>query len=88
MNAENPQKNFMPCPGTITDVHLPGGNGIRVDTHIYHGYKVPANYDSMLLKLIVHDKDRVGAIAKMRSAIGELIVGGIETNVDFQITRS
>lgn len=84
INAENPQKNFMPCPGTITDVHLPGGNGIRVDTHIYHGYKVPANYDSMLLKLIVHDKDRVGAIAKMRSAIGELIVGGIETNVDFQ----
>lgn len=84
INAENPQKNFMPCPGLITDVHLPGGNGIRVDTHIYHGYKVPANYDSMLLKLIVHDKDRAGAIAKMRSAIGELVVEGIETNADFQ----
>lgn len=84
INAENPQKNFMPCPGTITDVHLPGGNGIRVDTHIYNGYQVPANYDSMLLKLIVHDKDRAGAIAKMRSAIGELVVEGIETNADFQ----
>lgn len=84
INAENPEKNFMPCPGLITNVHVPGGNGVRVDTHIYNDYKVPANYDSMLMKLIVHGKDRKEAIAKMRSALGELIIEGIETNVDFQ----
>lgn len=84
INAENPSKNFMPCPGTITNIHLPGGNGVRVDTHIYNDYKVPANYDSMLMKLIVHGKNRDEAIAKMRSALGELIIEGIETNLDFQ----
>lgn len=84
INAENPAKNFMPCPGRITTVHIPGGNGVRVDSHIYGDYKVPANYDSMLMKLIVHDKDREGAIAKMRSALGEVIIEGIETNIDFQ----
>ena len=84
INAENPEKNFMPCPGLITNVHVPGGNGVRVDTHIYNDYKVPANYDSMLMKLIVHGKDRTEAIAKMRSALSELIIEGIETNVDFQ----
>ncbi len=84
INAENPEKNFMPCPGTITDVHLPGGNGVRVDTHIYSDYKVPPNYDSMLMKLIVYDKDREAAIAKMRSALGELVIEGIDTNIDFQ----
>ncbi len=83
INAENPKKNFMPCPGRITNVHIPGGNGVRVDTHIYNDYQVPANYDSMLLKLIVHGKDREEAIAKMRSALGELIIEGIETNLDF-----
>lgn len=84
INAENPVKNFMPCPGLITNVHFPGGNGIRVDSHIYSDYKVPANYDSMLLKLIVHGKTREDAIAKMRSALGELVIEGIETNLDFQ----
>lgn len=84
INAENPEKHFMPSPGTITDVHLPGGKGVRIDTHIYNGYKVPPNYDSMLLKLIVHDKDRESAIAKMRSALGELVIEGIDTNIDFQ----
>ena len=84
INAENPAKNFMPCPGKITNIHIPGGNGVRVDTHIYNEYKVPANYDSMLMKLIVHGKDRAEAIAKMRSALGELIIGGIDTNLDFQ----
>lgn len=83
INAENPRKNFMPSPGLITNVHIPGGNGVRVDTHIYQDYKVPANYDSMLLKLIVHGKDREEAIAKMRSALGELVIEGIETNLDF-----
>lgn len=84
INAENPAKNFMPCPGKITNIHIPGGNGVRVDTHIYNEYKVPANYDSMLMKLIVHGKDRQEAIEKMRSALGELVIEGIETNLDFQ----
>lgn len=84
INAENPKKHFMPCPGRITNVHIPGGNGVRVDTHIYNDYTVPANYDSMLMKLIVYDKDRASAIAKMRSALGEVIIEGIETNIDFQ----
>ena len=84
INAEIPKKHFMPCPGRITNVHIPGGNGVRVDTHIYNDYKVPANYDSMLMKLIVYDKDRASAIAKMRSALGEVIIEGIETNIDFQ----
>ena len=84
INAENPERNFMPFPGTITNIHVPGGNGVRVDTHIYNDYKVPANYDSMLMKLIVHGRDRAEAIAKMRSALGELIIEGIDTNLDFQ----
>ena len=84
INAENPERHFMPCPGLITNVHTPGGNGVRVDSHIYSDYKVPPNYDSMLLKLIVRGKDRKSAIAKMRSALGELVIEGIETNLDFQ----
>ena len=74
INAENPERHFMPCPGLITNVHTPGGNGVRVDSHIYSDYKVPPNYDSMLLKLIVRGKDRKSAIAKMRSALGELVI--------------
>ena len=84
INAENPEKNFMPSPGRITNVHVPGGRGVRIDTAIYNDYMVPPNYDSMLLKLIVCDKDRDAAIAKMRSALGELVIEGIETNLDFQ----
>lgn len=84
INAENPSRHFMPCPGRIASLHLPGGNGVRIDTHIYADYQVPSNYDSMLLKLIVHGKDRLEAIEKMRSALGELIIEGIETNSDFQ----
>ena len=83
VNAENPSKNFMPCPGTITGLHLPGGNGIRVDTAIYSGYTVPQNYDSMLAKIIVHGKTREESIAKMKSAIAELVIDGIDTNRDF-----
>ena len=74
----------MPCPGVITDIHLPGGRGVRVDTAVYTNYRIPANYDSMILKLIVHDKYRESAIAKMRSALGELVIEGICTNLDFQ----
>ena len=83
INAENPDKNFMPCPGTITGLHVPGGNGIRVDTAIYSGYTVPPTYDSMLAKLIVHGKTREESIAKMKSAVAEFVVEGITTNIDF-----
>lgn len=84
INAENPEKNFRPCPGLIEDVHIPGGNGIRVDTAIYPGYEIPPYYDSMIAKLIVRGKTREEAIDKMRSALGEFIVQGIDTNLDFQ----
>lgn len=84
INAENPQKNFRPSPGTITGLHLPGGQGIRVDTGIYNGYQIPPYYDSMLAKLIVHGENRQDAIAKMKSALGEVIIEGVDTNVDYQ----
>ena len=83
INAENPEKNFMPAPGMITGLHLPGGNGIRVDTAIYDGYNVPPTYDSMLAKLIVHGKNREESILKMRSALSETVIEGITTNIDF-----
>ena len=84
INAENPAKNFRPSPGTITDMYLPGGKGVRIDSAIYSGYTVPPYYDSMLAKLIVHAKNRNEAIRKMRSALGEVIIEGIDTNVDYQ----
>lgn len=83
INAENPNKNFMPCAGTIKGLHLPGGNGIRIDTAIYSGYTIPPNYDSMIAKIIVHGKDRQESIQKMKSAVAELVVDGIQTNADF-----
>lgn len=83
INAENPDKNFMPCPGIIKGIHIPGGNGIRVDTAVYAGYEVSQHYDSMIAKVIVHGKDRNESIAKMRSALSEFVVEGIETNIDF-----
>lgn len=84
INAENPEKNFRPSPGTITDIYLPGGKGVRIDSAIYSGYTVPPYYDSMLAKLIVHAKTRNEAINKMKSALGEVIIEGIDTNVDYQ----
>ena len=83
INAENPDKNFMPCPGKITGLHIPGGNGIRVDTAIYQDYVIPPNYDSMIAKLIVHGKNREDAINKMKSALGEFVIDGVTTNIDF-----
>ena len=83
INAENPNKNFMPCAGTIKGLHLPGGNGVRIDTAIYSGYTIPPNYDSMIAKIIVHGKDRQESIQKMKSAVAELVVDGIQTNADF-----
>lgn len=84
INAEDPAKNFRPSPGMITDLYLPGGKGVRMDTAIYSGYTIPSYYDSMLAKLIVHGKNREEAILKMRSALGEVIIEGVKTNVDYQ----
>jgi len=83
INAEDATKDFRPSPGKITNLFLPGGNGIRVDGAIYSGYTVAPYYDSMLAKLIVHGKTREEALAKMRSALGEFIIEGITTNIDF-----
>lgn len=80
INAEDPQ-NFTPCPGVIKDYHAPGGLGVRVDSHIYAGYKVPPQYDSMIGKIITHAEDREHALARMRTALGETIVTGIKTNI-------
>jgi acetyl-CoA carboxylase, biotin carboxylase subunit len=82
VNAEDPVK-FTPSPGRITALNLPGGFGVRVDTHIYEGYVVPPNYDSLLAKLIVHAEDREAAIRRLRRALGEFVVEGIQTNLDF-----
>ena len=83
INAENPDKNFMPCPGTITGLNLPGGNGIRIDTAIYEGYTIPPNYDSMIAKIITYGDTRNEAISKMKRALEETVIEGVETNIDF-----
>lgn len=83
INAENPSKNFMPCPGTITGLNLPGGNGVRVDTAIYEGYTIPPSYDSMIAKIITHGDTRNEAISKMKRALEEIVIEGVDTNIDF-----
>ncbi|WP_078118049.1 acetyl-CoA carboxylase biotin carboxylase subunit [Thiosocius teredinicola] len=83
INAEDP-KNFMPSPGDITQLHIPGGPGVRVDTHIYNGYRVPPYYDSMIGKLITHGETRDVAIARMRTALSEMVIDGIKTNIPLQ----
>lgn len=84
INAEMPEKNFAPCPGKITFLNIPGGNGVRVDTAAYSGYTIPPLYDSMIAKLIVHGKDRDEAIHKMIRALEEFVIEGIGSNIDFQ----
>ena len=84
VNAERPEEGFLPCPGTVTGLHLPGGKGVRIDSAIYSGYTIPPYYDSMVAKLIVWAKNRQEAIRKMQSALGEVIIEGIDTNVDYQ----
>lgn len=86
INAENPEKDFRPSPGTITALHIPGGPGIRVDSSVYQGYTIPPYYDSMIAKLIVHAPTRQDAIAKMKWALSEFIVEGVDTNIDFQLS--
>ncbi|MFK5971302.1 MAG: acetyl-CoA carboxylase biotin carboxylase subunit [Candidatus Marithrix sp.] len=80
INAEDPD-NFLPCPGIISRYHAPGGPGVRVDTHIYSGYRVPPYYDSMIGKLITHSDNRDSAMARMRIALDEIIIDGIKTNI-------
>ena len=80
LNAEDPY-NFMPSPGTISRFHLPGGPGVRIDTHAYGGYKVPSNYDSMIGKLITYGGSRDQALARMDIALSEILIEGIKTNV-------
>ncbi len=81
INAEDPA-SFLPSPGTVTAYHPPGGNGVRVDSHLYGGYRVPPNYDSLIAKIITHGRDRDSALARMRNALDELVVEGIKTNTD------
>lgn len=83
LNAEDP-KSFMPCPGTIDVFHMPGGPGIRCETHIYNGYRVPPYYDSMIGKLIAHGEDRASAIARMKTALSEMVIDSIKTNIPLQ----
>ena len=83
INAENPELNFRPCPGQIKELNLPGGNGVRIDTAVYMGYTIPPMYDSMIAKIIIHAEDRKSAIRKMKRALEECVIEGIDTNVDF-----
>lgn len=85
INAEDPLHSFRPCPGTISSLHSPGGFNVRIDSAVYSGYTIPPYYDSMIAKLIVKGGDREEAIAKMRVALAEFIIGGVETNIDFQL---
>ena len=84
INAEDPDNNFMPSPGLITSFHMPGGMGVRIDTHVYSGYTVPSNYDSMIAKVIVNAHDRNEAIRRMLGALDECVIEGIKTTIPFQ----
>ena len=81
INAEDPERNFAPCPGVIGELRLPGGPGVRVDSHVYAGYRIPPNYDSMIGKLIVHRPTRDEAIATMRRALAEFHISPIKTTI-------
>jgi acetyl-CoA carboxylase biotin carboxylase subunit len=83
INAEDPFNNFRPTPGRITTYHAPGGHGVRVDTHVYAGYNIPPNYDSMVGKLIVVAQSREEALSKMERALSEYVIEGIHTTIPF-----
>ncbi|MDB4693942.1 acetyl-CoA carboxylase biotin carboxylase subunit [Flavobacteriales bacterium] len=83
INAEDPDRNFAPCPGLITDYHAPGGHGVRLDTHVYSGYSIPPYYDSMISKLIVVAQTRDEAILKMQRALDEYVIEGVKTTIPF-----
>lgn len=84
INAEDPENDFRPCPGLIDELYIPGGLGIRLDSAIYCGYKIPHCYDSMLAKLIAYGKTREDAIIRMKRALSEFGIGGVKTNIEFQ----
>ncbi len=85
INAENPDRNFLPAPGLIETFHMPGGFGVRVDSHAYDGYKIPPNYDSLIAKMIVYGDDRLETISRARRALEEFIVEGIPTTIPFHL---
>ncbi|WP_160679686.1 acetyl-CoA carboxylase biotin carboxylase subunit [Clostridium sp. C8-1-8] len=85
INAENPHRNFAPSPGKIDFLFMPGGNGVRIDSAVFNGYVIPPYYDSMIAKLIVYGKTREEAIEKMKRALWEFTIDGIENNIDFQL---
>lgn len=85
INAENPKQNFRPCPGVIEALHLPGGNGVRIDSAVYQGYTIPPYYDNMIGKLICFGETRAEAVAKMEGALTEFVVDGVDTNIDFAL---
>ncbi|MGB8704694.1 MAG: ATP-grasp domain-containing protein, partial [Gillisia sp.] len=83
INAEDPYNNFRPSPGKITNLHAPGGHGVRIDTHVYSGYSIPPNYDSMIAKLITTAQTREEAINKMKRALDEFVIEGVKTTIPF-----
>ena len=83
INAEDPERNFAPCPGTVSEFYVPGGPGIRVDTHVYSGYVIPPHYDSMIAKLLAYGNTREEAISRMRRALEEFVVVGVATTIPF-----
>ncbi len=85
INAENPERDFMPCPGRVFYYHAPGGPGVRADTHVYSDYLVPPHYDSLLAKIITHGKDREEAVARMRRALAECVFEGLPTSTPFHL---
>jgi acetyl-CoA carboxylase biotin carboxylase subunit len=85
INAEDPTKDFRPSPGKITTLHIPGGHGVRVDTHVYAGYTIPSNYDSMIAKLITVAQTRQECIVKMKRALSEFVVEGVKTTIPFHL---
>jgi acetyl-CoA carboxylase biotin carboxylase subunit len=85
INAEDPRHNFRPTPGKITTLHIPGGHGVRVDTHVYAGYTIPPNYDSMIAKLITVAQTREECIVKMKRALSEFVVEGVKTTIPFHL---
>jgi acetyl-CoA carboxylase biotin carboxylase subunit len=85
INAEDPSRGFRPSPGTITYLHMPGGPGVRIDSHVYSGYEIPSYYDSMIGKIITFGSDRGEAISRMARALGETIIEGISTTIPFHL---
>ena len=85
INAEDPYNDFRPCPGKITTCHFPGGRGVRVDSHIYTGYTIPSNYDSMIAKLVVTASTRERVLTRMRRSLEEFVIEGIHTTIPFHL---